>query len=287
MADRYSAFSFVDRITSLEPGRRARGVFQVPASLPEFPSSLVAEAIGQLAAWVSMDHLDYRVRPVAGIAAEARFLREVAPGSRLELEVEIDSCSDSDVAYGGCAQVDGEPVVELFHCLGPMLPMEEFDSPDDVRERFGLLCGAGAPEGRFGGVPEFTLEPLERVAGEKLQVKLQIPDSAPFFSDHFPRRPVFPATLLLNTQIGAALELALESGQWPEHTPPSIRRVRDVKMRSFMAPGQELEIRVALGAPEQGIASARMTTFMDGKRVAHARAEIGPSQAEIAPRGNI
>lgn len=276
MAERYSAFSFVDRISLLEPGVRARGQFQIPAGINGFPPSLVAEAIGQLAAWVSMDRLGYRFRPVAGIAAEVRFLREARPGQLLELEVEIDSCSESDVAYSGRALVEDEIAVELLHSLGPMLPMEEFDEPADVRERFQLLCSSGAPAGRFHGLPEIALALFEQIPGEALKARLRVPETAPFFGDHFPRRPVFPATLLLNTQIAAATELARAPGHWPAGTAIGVKRVLDVKMRSFMPPGQELEIRVALVPPVQGIATARMTTHVEGKRVAHALAEIGP-----------
>ena len=276
MAERYNAFSFVDRISSLEPGIRARGHFRVPGAVEDFPSSLVAEAIGQLAAWVSMDQLDYRFRPVAGIAAELTFLRAVHPGQRLDLEVEIDNCSGTDVAYGGRALVDGEIVVELHHSLGPMLPMEEFDQPADVRERFALLRDAGAPEGRYQGVPEIELVPLEQIPGQMLKATLKVPETAPFFGDHFPRRPVFPATLLLSTQLKAAIRLASESDYWPRNTPLWAGRVRDLKMRSFILPGQEPEIRLALADPVQGFALATMTTHIGGKRVAHALAEIGP-----------
>ena len=69
MAERFSAFSFVDRITKLEPGVRAAGRYAIPGHLPRFPACLVAEAIGQLAAWVSMSKLGFRRRPVAGLAA--------------------------------------------------------------------------------------------------------------------------------------------------------------------------------------------------------------------------
>jgi hypothetical protein len=56
-ADHFAAFSFVDRITEFVPARSARGVFHVPATIPAFPACLVAEAVGQLAAWVSMEHI--------------------------------------------------------------------------------------------------------------------------------------------------------------------------------------------------------------------------------------
>jgi len=39
MAERFSAFSFVDRITTLEPGVRAAGSYAIPAHLPSFPAS--------------------------------------------------------------------------------------------------------------------------------------------------------------------------------------------------------------------------------------------------------
>jgi len=46
MPDRFSAFSFVDRITALEDGRRARGRFAIPAGLPAFSACLVTAAVG-------------------------------------------------------------------------------------------------------------------------------------------------------------------------------------------------------------------------------------------------
>ena len=36
MSDHFAAFSFVDRITELEPGLRARGTFAVPETLARF-----------------------------------------------------------------------------------------------------------------------------------------------------------------------------------------------------------------------------------------------------------
>ena len=48
---------------------RAAGT-RCPREIAEFPSCLVAEAVGQLAAWVAMDKLDYRGRPVAALATE-------------------------------------------------------------------------------------------------------------------------------------------------------------------------------------------------------------------------
>ena len=60
MGGRFGAFSFVDRITEVVPGMRARGSYQVPKGLDAFPSALAAEAVGQLAAWASMARLEFR-----------------------------------------------------------------------------------------------------------------------------------------------------------------------------------------------------------------------------------
>ena len=276
MSQHFSAFSFVDRIDEIDPGVSARGRFHIPAGLSEFPSSLVAEAIGQLAAWVSMDRLDYAVRPVAGIAGEARFLRLAKPGATLELGVNLVACSETDVAYGGWAAIDGEHVTELDHCLGPMLPMSEFDDPAAVRERYALLRGEGAPPDRFTGVDAIALTVHERQAGLSLVAGLSVPASAPFFGDHFPRRPVFPATLLLDTLIRAAVDLANEGAHWPSETTVAPLRARDVKMRAFISPGQELDVKITLDEPRNDIATARLTASADGKRVAHGRLDLAP-----------
>jgi acyl carrier protein len=76
----------------------------------------------------------------------------VAPGDTLELAVEIDDVDDEAVSYRGWADVAGRRVIELNDCLGPMLPVADFDAPEALRERFALLRGAGAPPDRFHGV---------------------------------------------------------------------------------------------------------------------------------------
>ncbi len=108
MSDHFAAFSFVDRITEHRTRRaRAGRLSRCPRSIAAFPACLVAEAVGQLAAWVAMARIDFRGRPVAALATETIFHGEVAPGSRLELDVEIESCDDDAVAYSGAARVDG------------------------------------------------------------------------------------------------------------------------------------------------------------------------------------
>ena len=254
----------------MEPGIRARGAFAVPRDVSSFSSCLVAEAVGQLAAWVAMAHVSFRGRPVAALANETRFHRDVAPGDTLELGVEIESCDDEAVAYAGWAKRGDELVVELADCLGPMLPVAEFDSPAVLAERFELLRGRGAEPGRFRGVAAPDVVPGDHVPGESLLATLHVPAAAPFFADHFPRRAVFPATLLLDAQIRLGLQLAGEAMDRPPGTAPVPVRMTHVKMRSFIPPGEVLtlgaqcspanEHRIMLSAQAHGkaVATARM-----------------------------
>jgi 3-hydroxymyristoyl/3-hydroxydecanoyl-(acyl carrier protein) dehydratase len=276
MTEHFAAFSFVDRITSFEPGVAARGSFAVPANLEAFPACLVAEAVGQLAAWTAMDAIDFRGRPVAALATETIFHRDVLPGSRLDLAVEVESCDDESVAYGGRAEVDGVPVIELRHCLGPMLPVSDFDAPEMLRERLRLLRGEGAAPGRFRGVALPALASLEGEPGRSARALLQVPAAAPFFADHFPRRPVFPATLLLDSQIRLALDLARAAVGATALIP---RRMTHVKMRSFIAPGSAVTLGAELATPNDFKDAVRLSAAIDGRTVATARLNLGPKDS--------
>jgi len=271
----FAAYSFVDRITELEPAKRARGVFAVPAGLSDFSSCLVAEAVGQLAAWVSMAHIDFRGRPVAALATETRFYGDAVPGRALELAVDIADCDDDAVAYSGAAYVDGTRIVELSDCLGPMLPVADFDSPEALRARFALLRCGGAPPGRFAGVTLPAATIVERVPGASVRATLDVPVTAPFFGDHFPRRAVFPATLLLDAQIRLAQDLA-RAAPWATGAanPPRPSRVTNVKVRAFTLPGQRLDLAIDLAAPVDGVARASLGARVDGRNVATAKLEL-------------
>jgi 3-hydroxymyristoyl/3-hydroxydecanoyl-(acyl carrier protein) dehydratase len=172
-----------------------------------------------------------------------------------------------------------------------MLPVAEFDDAQALRERFALLRGAGAPPARFGGVTAPPVSVVEQVPGQSMRARLDVPRSAPFFNDHFPRRPVLPATLLLDTQIAQTLELA-RGAEWAQGLDVAPLRVTHVKMRSFIPPGQALDLLIDVKPPLEGIARATMQAAIDGRTVASARLEMravsraGPPQAtDSAPRG--
>jgi 3-hydroxymyristoyl/3-hydroxydecanoyl-(acyl carrier protein) dehydratase len=261
--DRFAAFSFVDRISEHVPGRAARGRFAIGPDVGVFPSCLMAEAVGQLAAWVAMSHIAFRGRPVAALATETRFLREAAAGDILDLAVEIDHCDDEAVSYRGHADIGGARAIELVDCLGPMLPLADFDDPESMARRFDVLTAEGAEPYRFRGVERL------RATRSGATAVLRVPGHAAFFNDHFPRRPVFPATLMLDAQIEHALASAREA--WPHATPV---RMTHVKVRSFTEPGATLELGADVRERRDGEATYHLAAEAGGRTVATARVVI-------------
>lgn len=273
---RFRSFSFVDRITRIDVSH-VEGLYTVPAHATSFPASLMAEAVGQLAAWAAMSQLGFAWRPVAGLASEAHYHQVPRAGQTLRLAADLTRCDAEAVAYGGTATIDGQPALELVDCVGPMLPMDEFDASDAVRADFDTLKGSGAAAGRFGGVPAPRLSDIEHSQGERLTALLSVPllDDAPFFSDHFARRPVYPGTLLLDALAGLAVQLAQQALPLQGAGELVPRKIGNVKIRSFTPPGTQLRLQVDLLEAGAQQARVKMTASAAGKTVATARAEIG------------
>lgn len=274
-------FSLVDRITEIEPGTRARGCFVIPEDLPDMSPCLVAEAVGQLAAWVAIVKADFQSRPVAGIAGEVKFKEMAGPGTLLDLEVGLESCEDDSILYDGCAYAAGIPVIELSRCVGPMLPMEDFDDPRAVRQRFDLLCGAEKPLQGFSGDEALTprLALIDRDPGKRLRAQMVVPPAASFFADHFPRKPVFPGTLLLDAKVRLAVRLIADTVDPTAQTLLRPTRVSNVKLRAFVHPGQTVVIHAEVLATRQTCAEVGVTAEVEGQRVSTARVETGLREA--------
>ena len=142
-----------------------------------------------------MAHIDFRGRPVAALATETRFLGAATPGTRARPRRRHRELR----RRGGRLQraratSTASAIIELVDCLGPMLPVADFDSPDALRARFALLRDGGAPPGRFHGVAAPDIVPRRaRVRASRLtRDAARCPQSAPFFGDHFPRRAGVP-----------------------------------------------------------------------------------------------
>lgn len=278
---RFAAFSFVDRITQIEGTSRVSGLYTIPTEVSHFPVSLVAEAIGQLAAWVAMSVVDFTHRPVAALAGDTRMHRLPKAGDTLELIVDIESCDAESIQYRGRALVEGQLVLELSDTLGSMLDILEFDEPDALRADFALLTSTGRKPGAFKGVPSPVLTDLPGEGTQRLEANLSVPAAAAFFLDHFPRRPVFPATLMLDAQLQLAQRLAesLAGG------PVRVQRITNVKVRAFTAPGATLVLFAEVAEPGQSDVEPiliKVGAQAEGRTIAGAKMFFVPDSGETA-----
>ncbi len=108
-----------------------------------FTTSLIGEALGQLAAWQVMSAVDFTKRPVAGVVAAVRFHRPAYLGETLLLESFIDNLDDSAVQYHSVARAGQDIVFEIDGALGPMLPMDDFINQDEIRNQYVILYRPG------------------------------------------------------------------------------------------------------------------------------------------------
>ncbi|HEX7879241.1 MAG TPA: hypothetical protein VF720_07505 [Candidatus Eisenbacteria bacterium] len=274
MNRRYRAFSFVDRIDELTIGRSAAGRYAVSDTIDLFPTSLVAEAVGQLAAWSVMAATDFRLRPVAGIAGRIEFGDPPRPGDILTLSAVIDALDDDSVTYHGEARCEGRLLVRLFDCIGPMLPMQDFDEPADVRRQFERVRGEGAEPFGFAGFPDLPLTPLPGESGNSAGTEFTVPATLDLFGDHFPRRPVLPGTILMHQNLVLATAIAARIPTLVHGTAWSLVALSEVKIRAFTPPGERIELAGQADDSTGTELSVAIESRMKGRMIAGSRAEF-------------
>ncbi len=110
-----------------------------------------------------------------------------------------------------------------------------------------------------------SLEPDKQIRAVK-NVSL----SEEYLGDHFPTFPVLPGVLLLEGLIESASWLVRESENFA-HSMILLEQVRNVKYKSFLAPGMQIEYEVAAKTIEESVSSFTGFGISQGKRIVEAR----------------
>ncbi len=126
------AWTAVDAIVAMDPGRSARGIRNIPATLnvfethfsrfPVLPGVLVLGSLVELASRLLNETTGDEWR--LGGARRIRFKRYVRPGDRLDLSVSIDVLEPPNAQLRGTVMVADEVVVTaaaLIMVVGPAL----------------------------------------------------------------------------------------------------------------------------------------------------------------------
>ena len=95
-----------------------------------------------------------------------------------------------------------------------------------------------------------------------------VPDTSPVFEGHFPGHPLLPGVLMIETmaQTGGWLVLAVLRFQ----RMPFLASVKEAKLRSFVVPGQLLQVEARLLHDGSGYAVVAGNISSDGRKVADA-----------------
>jgi 3-hydroxymyristoyl/3-hydroxydecanoyl-(acyl carrier protein) dehydratase len=277
-------FHFVDQILELDPRCHALGLKHVTTadafvcasanSESVLLPSIVGEALGQLGAWNVMAANDFTLRPVAGVVGAVTILGQAAVGDTILLDTTIDSVTDDAVFYHAAASVGDTVILRLEDTLGPLLPMEEFNDPEELRQRFARIHRPGSADAPAQGggerVPPFDPsfdEVLSMEPGEEATAVRVLTGGEAFLADHFPNKPVLPLSLLLESIFDLGHQLLGDGALTPI-------AARKVKMSRFVEPGSRLvaNLRVVERSDERAV--LRFRCEVDGARACFGEAEF-------------
>ena len=133
-------------------------------------------------------------------------------------------------------------------------------------------------------------------AGKRIKAVKNVSLSEEYLADHFPTFPVLPGVLLLEGLIESASWLVRESENFT-HSMILLEQARNVKYKSFLAPGMQIEYEVEAKTIEENVSSFAGVGISQGRRIVEARfglrhfnlADDKPAMAAVDARviGNL
>jgi 3-hydroxyacyl-[acyl-carrier-protein] dehydratase len=106
--------------------------------------------------------------------------------------------------------------------------------------------------------------------GKQIKAVKSVTLAEEYLADHFPRFPVLPGVLLLEGLVESASWLVRETENFA-HSMILLEHARNVKYRSFLAPGSQIEYTVEAKTIEENISSFSGFGVSEGERIVEAR----------------
>jgi 3-hydroxymyristoyl/3-hydroxydecanoyl-(acyl carrier protein) dehydratase len=261
-------FLFVDQILAFEPGKGAIGIKHVtacdtyltrtPSGKPALLPCVVGETVGQLCGWYVIKQTQGQLRAIAGIISAVNIYDYAYVGDTIQLQIWIDHLDEQAVNWHGEAKVRDKTILVIEGSVGPCLPMQNFNDPQDVLRQLNIIDRpsemSSIADGEACQLQEVQYNPglttfdkiISWEKGKQVIAQKNVSIIAPYFIDHFPRKPVLPLTLLLETklQLGKKfLEEHLGATNADTLKPLSIR---NIKMKEFLSPGTSLIAKLTI-----------------------------------------
>jgi len=107
-------------------------------------------------------------------------------------------------------------------------------------------------------------------SGKEIKTVKSVSLAEEYLADHFPTFPVLPGVLLLQGLIESASWLVREAENFA-HSMILLEQARNVKYRSFLAPGAQIEYTVQAKAIEENISSFTGFGLSEGQQIVEAQ----------------
>src|ERR1044071_8830806 len=101
-----------------------------------------------------------------------------------------------------------------------------------------------------------------------IRVEANVPQESTIFEGHFPGRPLMPGVLLIEAMAQASGWLII--GRTRFQKMPFLAALKEVKLRTFVTPGQPLALSAKIAHEGSGFAVTEAEVRIDGKLVCNA-----------------
>ena len=101
-----------------------------------------------------------------------------------------------------------------------------------------------------------------------IRVEANVPTESTIFVGHFPGRPLMPGVLLIEAMAQASGWLIIGRTQFAKM--PFLAALKEVKLRTFVTPGQALAVNAKIMYEGSGFALTEAEIRVDGKMVCNA-----------------